>query len=239
MKNKKDGYNYNERLFSGGLRSKLHYARFHWFSHQINKYNCVIDSILELGCFDGKLIDFLPRKPLRYVGFDANWEGGLDIARAKWVDAPNLSFIQVSSPEEMHLTSSDIFNLAVSMETLEHIPPKMVDDYLRKIAQHLRGYFFITVPNEKGIVFLGKWISKKILSNDDQNYTLSELINATLGRMDLVARREHKGFDYMTLIENIKKYFDIIDISGHPNLGFFPPSLCFGIGIIAKSKTEI
>ena len=31
MKSQKDGYGYNERLFSGGLRSKLHFARFQWF----------------------------------------------------------------------------------------------------------------------------------------------------------------------------------------------------------------
>lgn len=231
-------YGYNERLFSGGLRSKLHYARFHWFKTKVERLNCQISSVLELGCFDGKLITFFPSKPLRYVGFDANWEGGLDIARSKWADEPNFFFYEASSPEDMHLEKDDIFSIAVSMETLEHVPPQMVDGYLRKIAQHLDGYFFVTVPNEKGILFLTKWLIKKTLRADVQHYTISELINATLGRMDRVARREHKGFDYDLLIKQIAQYFDVIDVSGIP-FGCFPPSLCFGIGIVAKSKKSI
>jgi 2-polyprenyl-3-methyl-5-hydroxy-6-metoxy-1,4-benzoquinol methylase len=235
MKSQKKGYGYNERLFSGGLRSKLHFARFQWFLGEVTRLNCLTDHVLELGCFDGKLIDFLPSKPSRYTGFDANWEGGLDIAKTKWADAPNFSFFQASSPEEMDLNDNDVFNIAVAMETLEHVPPQLIDRYLRKIAQHLEGYFFVTVPNEKGIVFLTKWLAKKILSRDAERYSLSELVNATLGRIDLVTRLEHKGFDYKPLVNNIGKYFDVIEVSGHP-LGFLPHGFCFGIGIVTKSK---
>lgn len=237
IKNQKDGYGYNERLFSGGLRSHLHFARFKWFLTEITRRNCLTDSVLELGCFDGKLIDFLPRKPSQYIGLDANWEGGLDIAMERWKSYPNFSFYKASTPEEMRLNDNDIFNIAVAMETLEHVPPQMVDGYLRKIAHHLDGYLFITVPNEKGIVFLAKWFAKKLLSRDAEHYSLSELANATLGRMALVARREHKGFDYASLVKDVEKYFDVIDVSGHP-FGFLPCSLCFGIGIVAKSRTR-
>jgi len=237
MKSLEDGYGYNERLFSGGLRSKLHLARFHWLSAEIAKLHLPVDSVLELGCFDGKLIDLLPKEPSRYVGFDANWEGGLDLAKRKWANKLNFSLFQASSPEEMQLDSDDTFNIVVAMETLEHVPPEMVDGYLRKIAQHLEGYLFVTVPNEKGIVFLAKWLVKKVLSKDSDKYSFSELVNATLGRMTLVDRREHKGFDYDSLIANIKQHFDVVEVSGHP-LGFLPHSLCFGIGIVAKSKVR-
>lgn len=135
----------------------------------------------------------------------------------------------------MNLSANDVFDIAAAFETLEHVPPQMVDGYLRKTAQHLKGYFFVTVPNEKGVVFLAKWLSKNILSSDVQHYSLSELMNATLGRMDLVDRQDHKGFDYDKLIVDIEKYFDVISVSGHP-LGFLPHSLCFGVGIVAKSR---
>jgi 2-polyprenyl-3-methyl-5-hydroxy-6-metoxy-1,4-benzoquinol methylase len=164
-----------------GLHGKLHLARFQWFSSEVNKRNCVTNSVLELGCFDGKLIDFLPSKPSRYVGFDANWEGGLDIAKVTWAAHPNFLFSQAASPDEMRLNRNDVFNIAVAMETLEHVPPESVDGYLRKIAQRLEGYIFVTVPNEKGLVFLIKWLAKKILSGDVESYTLSELTNAILG----------------------------------------------------------
>jgi 2-polyprenyl-3-methyl-5-hydroxy-6-metoxy-1,4-benzoquinol methylase len=235
MKSLTNGYGYNERLFSGGLRGKLHFARFQWFLSEVTKRNCATDSVLELGCFDGKLIDFLPSKPSRYVGFDANWEGGLDIAKVKWAAHPNFLFFQAASPDEMRLKKNDVFNIAVAMETLEHVPPESVDGYLRKIAQHLEGYFFVTVPNEKGIVFLIKWLAKKILSKDAEPYTLSELSNATIGRLKLVQRREHKGFDYESLIRDIERYFDVIEILGLP-LGYLPYSLCITIGIVARSK---
>jgi 2-polyprenyl-3-methyl-5-hydroxy-6-metoxy-1,4-benzoquinol methylase len=238
VKSHKDGIGYNERLFTGGLRSKLHFARFHWFSFEIARRQCATDAVLELGCFDGKLLDFFASSPSRYVGFDANWEGGLDIAKMRRGSAQNCSFFRASSPEDMYLNSNDVFHIAVAMETLEHVPPEMVDGYLRKIAEHLDGYLFVTVPNEKGLVFLAKWIVKRIFSKDAEDYSLAELTSATLGRMEQVARREHKGFDYQSLVKDIAKHFDVIAVSGHP-LGFLPSALCFGIGIIAKSRRPV
>lgn len=235
MKNRKKGHGYNERLFSGGLRTWFHLARFDWLLAELKNRRCSAASIVELGCFDGKLLDFLPQSPLRYVGFDANWEGGLDIAKEKWKSHPNFSFHRVTTPEEMRLEADDTFDVAVAMETLEHVPPPMVDGYLSKIASHLDGYFFVTVPNEKGLVFLSKWLAKKLLRADADRYSFSELMNATAGRMSFVARREHKGFDYARLIGEMERHFDVIAVSGHP-FGFLPYPLCFGIGIVAKSR---
>lgn len=78
---------YNERLFGGGIGSRLHYARFHWLHQSLDRLNCRPSSVLELGCFDAKTIHFLPVLPERYVGLDANWEGGLDLAKTTWCDA--------------------------------------------------------------------------------------------------------------------------------------------------------
>lgn len=228
-------HGYNERLFSGGVRARLHLARFHWVREKLAQYECPSRSILELGCFDGKLIDFLPAKPSRYVGFDADWEGGLELAAQKWAAYPQYVFHKAFEPRDMRLDGHAPFDLAVSMETLEHVPPELVDGYLGKIAEHLDGLLLITVPNEKGVVFLAKWMAKKLLSSDAEPYSASEIVNATLGRMQRVARHEHKGFDYERLVCEVERHFDIIEVSGHP-LGFLPRSLCFGIGIVARSK---
>ena len=150
MKDVQDGFGYNERLFSGGIRSYLHFARFKWVSSQIQKQSISADTVLELGCFDGKLIDFLPTEPTRYVGYDANWEGGLDIARERWGTHPDLTFKEVSTPDQMNLHPTDRFDIAVSMETLEHVPPALIDGYLKQIALHLDGYLLVTVLTPRG-----------------------------------------------------------------------------------------
>lgn len=238
MKSQVDGVGYNVRLFSGVVRGPFHRARFRWVSSEMSKLRSPARSIIELGCFDGKLIDFLPSEPVRYAGFDANWEGGLDMAMNRWKLRKNYTFREAHVPEDMALAEHDRFDAAVAMETLEHVPPELVDGYLEKIAAHLDGYFFITVPNEKGLVFLTKWTLKKLLSKDAHAYSFSEVVNATLGRMHRVARNEHKGFDYAALTRQISKHFDVVSVSGHP-LPFLPNWLCFSIGIVAKSRAPV
>lgn len=228
---------YNERLFSGGLRRYLHLARFRWFIRELNILRCPYKSVLELGCFDGKLIEFFPEAPTYYKGFDANWEGGLDKAYEKWGSFTNYSFFQACTPEDMHFGDDERFDIAVVMETLEHVPPEMIDGYLEKIAPRLDGYLFITVPNEKGVVFLAKWLTKRVFSKDAEEYSRKELLDAFLGRMNLVKRTEHKGFDYASLVAQVAEYFEVIKVSGHP-FRFLPTSLCFGVGIVAKSRRQ-
>ncbi|MGH8117546.1 MAG: class I SAM-dependent methyltransferase [Rhodanobacteraceae bacterium] len=224
---------YNQRLFARGLRAWFHYARFRWFQEEVAARACRTDAVLELGCFDGKLLDFIHPPPARYVGFDADWEGGLAIAASR--AQPNCRFLKATSAADMVLREDEIFTLAVCMETLEHVPPALVDGYLGAIAAHLDGYLFITVPNEKGAVFLAKWLAKRVLRAGGERYTFAEVVNATLGRTDRVARGEHKGFDWQRLLQELVAHFELVEISGHP-LGILPPSLCFTIGIVARSR---
>ena len=144
---KKSEAGYNERLFSGGIRRRLHMSRFEWLSKSLRKLNGEYQTCLELGCFDGKAIDFLPIKPIHYVGLDANWEGGLELAKAKWKKEPQYEFKQCNRPEEMQL-KGETFDISICMDTLEHVPPDLVNAYLKELAKSTKKYIFVTMPNE-------------------------------------------------------------------------------------------
>ncbi len=230
---KQSEFGYNERLFAGGLRGRLHHARFHWLATAVESSGVPSASVLELGCFDGKTIDFLPAFPQRYLGLDANWEGGLDLGRERWADASGCEFRACESPTEMGI-EDERFDIAVCMETLEHVPPELVEPYLAEIARVTTHRAFFTVPNEIGPVFAAKHLAKVAFAEAD-DYRLAEYINATLGRSHRVARHEHKGFDYRTFVEQVGRHFEVLEVSGHP-LGALPPLLNFGVGVVARPR---
>lgn len=227
---------YNERLFSGkGLRNWLHNGRFHWIRNTMINMNLGAVSTLELGCFDGRLLQYIPVEPKSYDGFDADWEGGLSRAQERFRGHLSWHFHKTESPEVFKSYADDHFDIAVALETLEHLPPNMVHDYLKEISRVTKKYFLVTVPNELGIVFLAKWIAKKMVYGSAQKYTMSELVNATIGRLDKVERDDHKGFDYRDLLKNIERYFDIVSIEGLP-FRMLPLQLAFSVCIVARKK---
>lgn len=230
---------YNERLFSGkGLRFKYHIWRFDWLKRQIKKYIDTDLNVIELGCFDGKTLDFLPKQPIRYVGLDADWEGGLSSAQDKYAGSSNLSFINSSDPADLQQFTDGQFNVGIAQETLEHIPPESLDSYLAQMARVIEGYLLVTVPNEKGIIFFIKRLAKLTLGMKGKNdYTAYEFFNATIGRMDKVERDDHKGFDHEKLRDQIEEHFDIVECQGGP-LSWLPPSLNLTIGIVARTRPQ-
>lgn len=224
---------YNDLLFNGSLlRRFIHLSRFFWIKEIISKYQIKFSNVLELGCGDGKTLEFLSKENFGYYGLDANWNGGLDNAKEKYLNNKNINFEEIKSSKDISFNSKDLFDLFICMETLEHIPPADVCNYLEKISKFCSGYLLFTVPNEKGIFFLLKRIIK--LNSDNYQYNLKEIINITLGRTNSVKRFQHKGFDYENIIYDINKFFRIIKVEGSPLGRFFPKSLCFNICIIAK-----
>jgi 2-polyprenyl-3-methyl-5-hydroxy-6-metoxy-1,4-benzoquinol methylase len=232
MKRKVDT-GYNERLFSSGLRKRLHQARFLWIQKKVRELPSSPARVIEIGCFDGKVLDFFPTEPRYYVGYDADWENALSLAREKWKEHPNYHFRYCTTPEEMSL-GLDRFDLAIAMETLEHVPDDSVELYLEKLAEVTDGYVFITAPNEKGPVFFLKYLVK-LLFGEVERHSFSEFIDATLGRMDRIKRGHHKGFDYARLIARVARHFDIVEVTGLP-LGALPAGLNFTIGIVARKR---
>jgi hypothetical protein len=233
---------YNSRLFGRGLYGSHHLARFQWLRKQLGLLGLAEASVLELGCFDAKTVDWIPFEVSRYVGQDAGWESdsdsdcptGLAAAQARFGDDSRFRFIQSTEPLDMReLTGT--FDVGICMETLEHIPPAQVDDYLAAFAAKLSGPLFVTVPNEKGTALLQKTLGGLILGHKRPIvYERGEFINSLLGRMDRVQRNQHKGFDYDKLAQALRRHFRHVAVQG-PRLRWLPLSFQLTIGMVAKN----
>lgn len=228
---------YNERLFSGKtIRSRLHNSRFLWFRKTLKSTGVEKFKAVELGCFDGRLLEYFPTAPVCYEGLDADWEGGLTAAQQKFNQHPSWHFRKAVDPSALAEFADHSFNVGAALETLEHVPPHLIDGYLKELARIIDGYFLVTVPNEKGLIFLMKWLVKRLLLNySGQKYKFSELVAATFGQMHKVERSDHKGFDYAALARQIEQHFDLVRMEGMP-MPYLPVSLSFTVCILAKSK---
>lgn len=224
---------YNERLFQG-WQSIYHLRRFYWLKKQLEEYGKNNASFIELGCFDAKTLDFIPKVQLgHYLGLDANWEKGLDDAKGRYKDDPRIIFQYCSKPDEVP-TNDAKYDFGIALETLEHVRPELMDAFLEKMFFNIDGYIFITVPVERGFSLLVA-TAIRIINRTWEKYGLLEWLNAFLGRMHKVSRIEHKGFDDRIFINQVSKYFDIEKIEG---IFFNTPYANFNlsIGIVAKSK---
>lgn len=233
-----DANSYNERLFeAGGLRSFYHLARFKWVADTVRKLKLHDLRLVELGCFDGRLFEEIVWAVEEYVGLDANWEGGLALAREKFRNNPSVRLIEAVDPSPLRQFGDGHFTAAASLETIEHIPPQMVDGYLDELARVTDGHFFVTVPNEIGPIFLTKHIAKRILYGDGDGYTLREVAASTLLRPDLVERSEHKGFDYRAIVREISRRFEVVSVEGLASFGL-PAIFSPTVAILARSKKK-
>lgn len=220
--------NYNSRLFRGSLlRRWYHLSRFKWLAKQ---FKSLPDSysIVELGCFDGRSLDHIPKsKVLWYNGYDAGWEGGIQSA-INSSKLQNVEFYCVSHADGINDKPFDIF---IALETFEHLSASDLGCYLKKVKSllHENGHVFITVPNELGLLFLLKTSLKWILHKDTEGYSSIEVVFQTFGYTSKVIRNEHKGFNYRKLAQEVEKELGRpVKLSGvqFPGLPcFFSPSI--------------
>lgn len=230
---------YNERLFNKGIRKYFHEARFIWLQKALKRLHIQQASLLELGCYDGKLLNYLPFSPSRYVGYDANWENGLELAAAKWSPYSNYEFKYCNDIRSFN-PSSEVFDVTVSMETLEHLPLHQLDAYILRLRDATNKLLFITVPNEKGPIVMLKYGIKKAFLKVDEPYSFNELVHASTGRLSKVSRLEygHKGFDYNELLVKLSAHFEVISLQPIP-FTLLPAWMNFSIGIIAKPIKQL
>lgn len=227
---------YNERLFSPGIRGFFHNGRFKWLYNSFKKLNIVSGSVVEIGCNDGRSLDYLSYTPEKYAGYDADWEGGLDEGKEKYHNKTDYSFSVSLEPATFNV-ANEKFDFSLAMETLEHLPQRYLKEYLQKLAAATTQYGFYSFPNERGLLFFLKYYFKKLFITQRERYTTKEVWYALIGRMDKVERTDtaHKGFDYKKMIRQLEEHFDIVETTGIPFTAL--PLWCnFTIGAVVKKK---
>lgn len=213
------------------IRRWLHGVRFRWAVERIKRLGGSI-SIIELGPGALSLLDWLDRERVavnRYLGLDANWEGGLEKSRATWAGRSNVQFRTAVRASDV--PQGEYFDVAVALATFEHIKPlEEVELYLRAL-RNCAGRILIDVPIERGLIFPIKYLAQTFCRTaDSHSYTSREWLNALVGRLDHVERYEHKGFDERKFIQQIASTgwrIQRIDYNQH----LWPRSLNFGVGI--------
>lgn len=213
----KEKASYNERLFRSGFRRKYHEARFYWLHQSMQSYQIDEGSVLELGCYDARSIDFMPFQPKSYLGIDANWENGLDLGKQKWGKHTEIEFFQISSVNDIKLRPKT-FDFGICLETIEHLPESELEEYLLILQQSVKKRLWISVPVELGPLAFAKYLFKSLFLEVDKPYQIQELWHLFWGNLEKIKRIPlgHKGFDYRELVEILKKYFVIESMIGLP-----------------------
>jgi hypothetical protein len=220
---------YNERLFSGGLRRFVHQARFSWLEQAVARHAPAAKSFVELGCFDGRAVGSLPSGLTRYVGYDANWEGGLDLALANFAGKPQFDFRKVEQPKD--LNRSERFDAGICLETFEHLPVDQLGTFIDWMAEVVTGTVFVSIPNEKHGAFLGKYLYHRLITGGQQ-YSPLDVAGSLLGKMNWVERNDHKGFDYQDVINRVSRHFRVVEVQGLP-MGRLPKMVSPTISFVA------
>jgi hypothetical protein len=228
----KKNTDYNTRLFSTGIRRWIHISRFIWLKHVLDKFEIHYSNVVELGCFDGRSINYLCGFD-SYLGYDAGWENGLNSATKKFALDKSINFKLCNSPSDFDLHLYGNIDLCISLETLEHIDAAELENYLFIISKNLKGHFIVTVPNEKGILFFLKYLLKKFIGGSEK-YSFIEFVYATIGQCERINQDNHKGFDYDKLESILSKYFKILYSSG-VQFKLLPKCFNTQIGFVLKS----
>lgn len=238
-----EGDNPKFKSFVRRVYSSHHQRRFEWLRRTIRGLGKSDISIFELGCGEARSIDYIPVRVRRYLGFDAGWgssiqgggSSGLEAARRRFSKSHIYQFRQSSDLEDV-LQLNEQFDLAIVMETFEYLPSHQLESYIAAIASKLRpdGYLLASLPNEKGIPVVVKWLGAKLSGVPRSRYSLHQLADAAIGRLHRVARAERgrKGFDYHVVARLVQKHLPFVRLEGIGSKAL-PPALNLNVGLIA------
>jgi hypothetical protein len=227
---------------------RLHHTRrFQWLRKKLSSLQRPEISVLELGCYDARSVQYIPLPIERYVGLDAGWRSGwkdgkaygFEAACQQFRDFPQFEFYRTESFRDLENVKGS-FDVAIVLETFEYLEPRQLEGYVSVLARKLKdgGHVFSTMPNEKGLPLLLKVVGSQLSGVPRSGYTVSQFWNAFMGRMDKVPRGVHgrKGFDYAAMARLLGCHFSKIQLESvePPNS---PLWMGLNVGLVAQKGT--
>lgn len=193
---------YNARLFEGNwIRSLYHNYRFNLVSKIINEKLTEGENLrlAEIGCYDARILSYLDKNIISYCGIDLDWERGLTQARKKFSKYQNIKLYNAEKDEELASFLKQPVDTLISLETFEHLSAEQLKIYVNFINKAHPNNCYITVPNEIGLVFILKKLFQILILKNSVGFSPKEFICQSLGLVNFVQRKEHKGFSYYEL----------------------------------------
>jgi ubiquinone/menaquinone biosynthesis C-methylase UbiE len=160
------------REFYDEIAENFSSTRKYWWRdlNFIRKYLKSEGKVLDFGCGNGRLVDFLKETNLEYVGVDAS-EKLIEIAKREY---PKESFLQIENEKALPFKDAE-FDMVFSIAVFHHFTPKMTDNALREIKRVLKkdGILILTIWNLWNIKHL-KFLFKSFLRG---NFNLSAKVS--------------------------------------------------------------
>lgn len=160
------------RAFYNDVAENFSSTRQYWWRdlHFIKKYLKKKGKVLDFGCGNGRLVDFLEETELNYTGVDTS-QKLLEIAQKKY---PNKSFVQIKNEGKLPFENNE-FDMIFAIAVFHHFTPKMVDNALAEMNRILKddGILVLTIWNLWNVKYL-KFLFKSFAKG---NFNLSTKIS--------------------------------------------------------------
>ena len=204
------------------INSFLHSKRYSFVLENILKYE--VDNknsplkIFDIGCGHCKIYKFLKESNLEfeYYGVEPT-KAYFDYSYSKFSD--NKNFHIFHDLAENIITKYKDIDYYFALESLEHIPERIVYDLIKHISDSNFKSFFCSFPNELGpSIFIKNFGSFLMGYKRYKEYTFGETLNALFFRTLKMPPHNttHKGFDYRVLMHNIYQFMEIEKIRKSP-----------------------
>lgn len=151
-------------------QSRFQYARYYRQFELSNKYINSNNTILDVGCGDGKMTSLLSNISKTVYGID-NQGRALQFARLM----TNKDNVKFKINNEKIPFKNNFFDVATCFDVIEHIPTNEVNNFLSEINRILKkkGIIIITTPNRSSLH--NRIFGHKIALKHYYEYSLDEL----------------------------------------------------------------